>query len=98
MCILYDNSRSNLNIIAPNHNAFRFVSETEMYYLFIWVLATLAFCTIKSRRTNTDVVSINNNTLAVIIARVAATLADDHNPKSTHFRRMITNQNVLIFR
>ena len=73
MCILYDNSRSNLNIIAPNHNAFRFVSETEMYYFFTWDLATLAFCTIKSRRTNTDVVSINNNTLAVIMAGGAAT-------------------------
>ena len=73
MCILYDNSRSNLNILVPNHNAFRFVSETEMYYLFIWVLATSAFWTIKSRRTNTDVFSINNNTLAVIMAGGAAT-------------------------
>jgi hypothetical protein len=44
-----------------------------MYYLFIWVLATLAFCTIKSRRTNTDMFSINNNTLAVIMAGGAAT-------------------------
>jgi hypothetical protein len=41
--------------------------------MFIWVLATLAFWTIKSRRTNTDVVSINNNTLAVIMAGGAAT-------------------------
>jgi hypothetical protein len=44
-----------------------------MYYFFTWDLATLAFCTIKSRRTNTDVVSINNNTLAVIMAGGAAT-------------------------
>jgi hypothetical protein len=38
-----------------------------------WVLATLTFGTIKSMRTNTDVISININTSTVILAGGAAT-------------------------
>ena len=67
MGIVYDNSRSNLNIIAPNHNEFD-LYQKQKGTTCSFGLATLAFWTIKSRRTNTDVVPINNNTSTVIMA------------------------------
>ena len=73
--LTFQNCRAYINILTTNHidNTMNLIGNINIIKQLHWVLVTLTFWTIKSLRTNTDVISINNNTSTVILAGGATT-------------------------
>ena len=73
--LTFQNCQIYINNLATNHidNTMNLICKINIIKQLYWVLVTLTFWTIKSMRTNTDVISINNNTSTFILAGGATT-------------------------